>query len=157
MRQAQIDHMIENSKTILIDANMTAPHLKEERGSDYVEVPKWLDSPDNEFARRYIAIIETIIKPSDDAVSDITDVIDYLHLDGDHSYGQIKKDFHNYASLVKNGGYITMHDINPEVPDSWTGVRKFLDELRQTTRYDIFYFEPSGWSEDMGTALVKIL
>ena len=155
MRQAQIDHMIVNSKTILIDANITAPNLIKEWGNDYVEVPIWIDKPDDAFSRRYIAVIETIIKTSDDAVFDMTEPIDYLHLDGDHSYDQVKKDFHNYASLVKDGGYITLHDIHPEAPDNITGVRKFLNELRQTSEYDIFYFEPSGWSQDMGTALIK--
>ena len=161
MRQAQIDHMIENSKTILIDGNVTAPHLKREFShvhDDFEEVPRWLNNPDYTFNRRYIALIETIIKKSDDAVSDITDPIDYLHLDGDHSYNQVKRDFHNYTPLVRDGGFVTMHDINLGIPDSQAGVRRFLDELKlqQPRKYDIFYFEASEWGDDQGTALIKI-
>jgi FkbM family methyltransferase len=38
--------------------------------------------------------------------------LDFLFIDGDHSYEGVKKDFHMYKDLVKDGGYIGFHDIN---------------------------------------------
>ncbi len=39
------------------------------------------------------------------------DGIDFLFLDGDHSYEGIKNDFENYISLVNPGGLVAFHDI----------------------------------------------
>ena len=38
--------------------------------------------------------------------------IDFLFIDGDHTYEGVKQDYKMYSSLVKNGGYIAFHDIN---------------------------------------------
>ena len=38
--------------------------------------------------------------------------LDFLFIDGDHSYEGVKQDFHMYKDLVKDGGYIGFHDIN---------------------------------------------
>lgn len=38
--------------------------------------------------------------------------LDFLFIDGDHSYDGVKQDFHMYRELVKDGGYIGFHDIN---------------------------------------------
>jgi len=37
--------------------------------------------------------------------------IDFMFIDGDHSYQGIKADFNNFYSLVKKGSYIAFHDI----------------------------------------------
>lgn len=37
--------------------------------------------------------------------------LDYLFIDGDHSYSGIKKDFEMYSNFVKDGGIIVVHDI----------------------------------------------
>lgn len=39
--------------------------------------------------------------------------IDFLFLDGDHSYEGIKQDFEWYSPLVRSAGMIAFHDINP--------------------------------------------
>jgi len=38
--------------------------------------------------------------------------IDFLFIDGDHTYEGVKQDYIMYSSLVKKGGYIAFHDIN---------------------------------------------
>jgi FkbM family methyltransferase len=38
--------------------------------------------------------------------------LDFIFIDGDHSYEGVKKDFEMYASLLKDGGYVAFHDIN---------------------------------------------
>lgn len=42
------------------------------------------------------------------------DGIDFLFLDGDHSYEGVQLDFENYAPLVNPGGLIAFHDIVPD-------------------------------------------
>lgn len=38
--------------------------------------------------------------------------IDFMFIDGDHTYDGVKQDFEMYSKLVKKGGYIAFHDIN---------------------------------------------
>ena len=40
------------------------------------------------------------------------DKIDFLFIDGDHTYEGVKQDYEMYSPLVKKGGYIAFHDIN---------------------------------------------
>lgn len=39
--------------------------------------------------------------------------VDFLFIDGDHSYEGVKKDFEMYGQLVASGGIIALHDIVP--------------------------------------------
>lgn len=52
--------------------------------------------------------------------------IDFLFIDGDHSYEGVKKDYEMYKFLVNDGGWIGFHDIN-KIKDC--GVDKFWNEL----------------------------
>jgi cephalosporin hydroxylase len=52
--------------------------------------------------------------------------IDFLFIDGDHSYEGVKKDFEMYSKLVRRGGIIAFHDIVP----SRCGVYRFWLELK---------------------------
>ena len=38
--------------------------------------------------------------------------IDFLFVDGDHTYEGVKQDYEMYSPLVRKGGYIAFHDIN---------------------------------------------
>lgn len=40
-----------------------------------------------------------------------SDKIDFLFIDGDHSYEGVKRDFSVYKKFVSNGGIIALHDI----------------------------------------------
>lgn len=42
--------------------------------------------------------------------------IDFLFIDGDHSYEGVKQDFEVYGALVRAGGLVALHDVNP-APD----------------------------------------
>jgi cephalosporin hydroxylase len=37
--------------------------------------------------------------------------LDFLFIDGDHSYEGVRADFKNYAELVRPGGFVAFHDI----------------------------------------------
>lgn len=45
--------------------------------------------------------------------------LDFLFIDGDHTYEGVKADFEDYRRLVRRGGLIAFHDIAayPEVPE----------------------------------------
>ncbi len=47
---------------------------------------------------------------SDDAVEKFPKV-DFIYIDGDHTYEQVKKDMDNYWKKVKKGGILAGHDI----------------------------------------------
>jgi len=55
--------------------------------------------------------------------------VDVLFLDGDHSYEGVKRDHSVYGSLVRKGGVIAFHDIQPG-DDSATEVPRYWDEIR---------------------------
>ena len=56
--------------------------------------------------------------------------IDFLFIDGDHSYEGVKKDFEMYGALVRKGGMIAFHDIVPfDEPSIDGGVSRFWKEI----------------------------
>ncbi|MBM3400839.1 MAG: class I SAM-dependent methyltransferase [Bacteroidetes bacterium] len=53
--------------------------------------------------------------------------IDYLFIDGDHTYEGVKQDYIMFSPLVKTGGLIAFHDIKTVRPDC--GVREVWEEV----------------------------
>lgn len=51
--------------------------------------------------------------------------LDFLFIDGDHTYEGVKKDFEMYSPLVRKGGLIAFHDIVPGPLECVGGVPKF--------------------------------
>jgi predicted O-methyltransferase YrrM len=56
--------------------------------------------------------------------------IDFLFIDGDHTYVGVKKDFEMYSSLVKKGGIIALHDIVPHPPKTGCKVDPYWNEIK---------------------------
>jgi len=79
--------------------------------------------------------------------------IDFLFIDGDHSYEGVKKDYLKYSPLVREGGLIAFHDICEHAPESGCEVKKFWDELtaplsvysQEYQRYHNIISEPTIW------------
>jgi hypothetical protein len=61
--------------------------------------------------------------------------IDFLFIDGDHTYEGVKKDFKMYSPLVKNGGVIAFHDIVPGPKGNVGGVPEFWQEIKSEYKY----------------------
>jgi len=57
--------------------------------------------------------------------------LDFLFIDGDHTYEGVKRDFKMYNSLVKKGGIISFHDIVPGPKENVGGVPKFWEEIKR--------------------------
>lgn len=59
--------------------------------------------------------------------------VQFLFIDGDHSYEGVSKDFENYRGLVRPGGLIAFHDVIHTERHTKDGVEvpRFWDELVQ--------------------------
>ena len=57
--------------------------------------------------------------------------LDFLFIDGDHSYDGVKRDFEMYSPLVRAGGVIAFHDIVAHPPEAQCHVHEFWVEVKQ--------------------------
>ncbi|MEM2196980.1 MAG: class I SAM-dependent methyltransferase [Sulfolobales archaeon] len=65
-----------------------------------------------------------------------TGKLDFLFIDGDHTYEGVRKDFEIYSPLVRKGGIIAFHDIVPGPPERVGGVPTFWNEIKQNFTYN---------------------
>jgi predicted O-methyltransferase YrrM len=68
--------------------------------------------------------------------------VDFLFIDGDHSYEGAKRDFELWSPLVRSGGLVAFHDTKPDAP---FGTPRLFAELRERfeTEERISAVEPS--------------
>jgi predicted O-methyltransferase YrrM len=67
------------------------------------------------------------------------DSLDFLFIDGDHTYAGVRQDFYTFSKLVRKGGLIALHDIVPDYGSrhgrptkAWSGgVPDLWQELKQ--------------------------
>jgi len=57
--------------------------------------------------------------------------LDFLFIDGDHTYDGVKKDFEAYSKLVRKGGLIAFHDIVKHPASTGCEVDIFWKELKR--------------------------
>ena len=111
----------------------------------------WTD--ENSFLRKHFSP-QIILETSERAFYDYfvrQDIkIDYLHIDGDHSYEGVKKDFELYSTIMSENGIITIHDTDQKYHDtflvtenakedfvSFDGPAKFVKELENNTDWNL--------------------
>jgi hypothetical protein len=76
--------------------------------------------------------------------------IDFLFIDGDHSYEGVKKDFELYSTLLSDKGIIVIHDTDSNYEESlivsedakkdhyrFDGPSKFIKELEKNSSYNL--------------------
>lgn len=80
-----------------------------------------------------------IKKTSIDAVNDIPNDIDFVYIDGNHSYRYVKYDIENYYPKVKKGGTIGGHDFRADCSGLCRAVLEFVDNNK---------LELNGWKTD---------
>jgi predicted O-methyltransferase YrrM len=72
--------------------------------------------------------------------------LDFLFIDGDHTYEGVKRDFELYSPFVKKGGIIAFHDIAQHPKETNCNVSKFWDEIKQNYRCKEFIEDKKqGW------------
>jgi predicted O-methyltransferase YrrM len=72
--------------------------------------------------------VSLIKAASDDVIEHdllVNKKVDFVYIDGLHTYEQVKKDIQNYLPLIKKGGFIGGHDYHP----AWQGVVEAVNEL----------------------------
>jgi cephalosporin hydroxylase len=68
--------------------------------------------------------------------------IDFLFIDGDHTYNGVKQDYEIYGPLVRKGGIIAFHDIGKNEEG---GVYNLWNEIKVTKKeYKEFLFEKNN-------------
>lgn len=60
------------------------------------------------------------------------ELIDFLFIDGDHTYEGVKQDFEMYSPLVRPEGMIALHDILPRSDIPSIQVDRFWSEIRSS-------------------------
>lgn len=95
--------------------------------------------------------------------------IDFLFIDGDHSYEGVKTDFELYSKLLSNRGIIAIHDTDKEYEKalivsedakkdyhSFTGPSRFIEELGSEWKLFNFFNEGILKSKPSSTGLTLI-
>ena len=73
--------------------------------------------------------------------------LDYLFVDGDHTYEGVKRDFEMYGPMVKKGGLIAFHDIAEHPPAIGCEVSELWRELKTQYRHaEIIENREQGWA-----------
>jgi len=62
--------------------------------------------------------------------------LDFLFIDGDHTYEGVKRDFEMYSPLVRKGGIIAFHDIVSGPSENVGGVPTFWNEIKRSFTYN---------------------
>jgi predicted O-methyltransferase YrrM len=71
--------------------------------------------------------------------------IDFLFIDGDHTYQGVKLDFEMYAPLVRSGGLVGFHDILPHAGVPISRVHELWDEIKHDYEYEEYAVQPYFW------------
>ena len=108
---------------------------------------------ENSFLRQHFQP-QVILETSEKAFYDFfvrQDIkIDYLHIDGEHSYEGVKKDFELYSTIMSENGMITIHDTDQNYHNTFVvtenskedfipfdGACKFIKELEEDKKWNL--------------------
>lgn len=81
--------------------------------------------------------------------------LDYLFIDGDHSYSGVKSDFEMYGPMVRKGGVIAFHDIVEGPANEVGGVPQFWREIRRRYQHAEFITNPHQGGFGIGVLHVE--
>lgn len=75
------------------------------------------------------------------------DKLDYLFIDGDHTYEGVKRDFEMYSPFVRSGGMVAFHDIAVHTKARSCEVDRFWNEIKEGFQHLEFIEDPNqGWA-----------
>lgn len=86
--------------------------------------------------------------------------VDFLFIDGDHSYAGVKADFEMYSPLVRPGGLIGFHDVaepgpNPPASQREHAVWRFWKDLEGQYKHWTFIDEDKNNDVRMGIGILE--
>lgn len=95
-----------------------------------------------------------IIVPSPMSAKEVKESLDFVYIDGDHSYEAVKKDLEAWYPKVKSGGMFCGHDYN--YPDVERAVQEFAkskglklfvkNNVPEGQKWDVVHKEMDWWS-----------
>lgn len=106
-------YMLENlniEKLYLIDPYLKYPDYRKVSPLAYGRLDE-AEEEAREKLKEYEDKIVWIKKFSDKAVNDLPNDLDFIYIDGNHSYEYVKQDMENYYPKVKENGILAGHDI----------------------------------------------
>jgi cephalosporin hydroxylase len=78
--------------------------------------------------------------------------VDFLFIDGGHTYDEVSRDFELYAPLVRLGGVVGIHDVNPGAAD----VNRFWHDWIRMTYRSVLVCDAAVGSGGLGIGLVLV-
>ena len=69
------------------------------------------------------------------------EAVDFVYIDGNHSYESVKRDITLYYPLIKNNGLIGGHDYTP----LYESVMRAVNEFAEQTELDLHSVLPDWW------------
>ena len=99
----------ENAESILETLNIKKIFLIDPYDEDIHEVG---EKQAKKKLREFYNKIVWVKKLSSNAVKDVPDNLDFVYIDGDHSYKVVKEDLENYYPKIRKGGVLAGHDID---------------------------------------------
>jgi hypothetical protein len=142
-------------KVDFVDAGMDMREVNNMAGAHWGGVGFWKKcKPEKYFGKfgveKYIEL--HVIKSEDFAKKFPKRKYDYIHIDGDHSYKGVKKDFNLFWIRLNKGGFMAFHDIASQDKDGNVyGTRDFWKELKKKNNV-IFEF-----NKDPGLGIIQKL
>ena len=85
------------------------------------------------------ARVNLVYEFSKEAASKIPDNLDFVYIDGNHTYEYVRDDIENYYPKVKHGGVLGGHDFSGR----WPGVQRAVVEFIQGKNWYLDY--PDWW------------
>lgn len=105
---------------------------------DFDDIHRFVMQKLSPFSNRF----ELIRKPSVEAANDVPDNLDFIYIDGNHSYQGVFDDLCAWFKKVKIGGIIAGHDYNhPALPD----IKKAVDEFFRRFGWEIHMEDNFVW------------
>jgi len=123
----------DNSKSMLKNLNMKMLYLVD----PYIEYEDGVTTHSKQFIAGYKIVNETLANlpnvcflqaKSEDAVKHVPNNLDFVYIDGNHSYESVKKDIELYYPKVRVGGFIGGHDFEARFVGLCSAVLEFSKE-----------------------------
>ena len=88
-----------------------------------------------------------IKKLSSEAVSDISEKVDFVYIDGNHQEEFVVKDIENYIRLLNNSGVIGGHDYYNGFQREHDGVVRAVTNFMKHSKFQLRVEMPDWWVE----------
>ena len=82
--------------------------------------------------------------------------VDFLFIDGDHTYEGVRSDFEMYAPLVRDGGVVAFHDVVMHLPSALCEVRQLWQELKPVYKEHWEFIDRSYEPDICGIGAIRI-